>query len=166
MTTVRRHADADRAWLLALNNASLPAVSPLNAASLDDLLAETDVALVAEADGAAVGALIALARGRRYASLNYRWFEERLRAFLYVDRIIVAETARSAGIGARLYEHLFAIAAREGFASVCCEVNLEPPNPRSLEFHRRLGFVEIAARLNEADGKTVAMLVRPLDRGR
>ncbi len=48
---------------------------------------------------------------------------------------------------------------RKLISRLTCEVNLEPPNPASLEFHRRIGFSEVG-RLNTRDGRTVALLSR------
>jgi uncharacterized protein len=41
------------------------------------------------------------------------------------------------------YQNLFAAAKAAGHNRVTCEINLAPPNPGSILFHRALGFVEI-----------------------
>lgn len=96
------------------------------------------------------GAIVVLGPGVAYDSPNYRYYEERLSAglapgpFRYVDRIVVAPDIQRRGVGRRLYEAVFDDARHAGAAEVTCEVNLDPPNPGSQAFHRRLGFVEVA----------------------
>jgi predicted GNAT superfamily acetyltransferase len=60
--------------------------------------------------------------------------------FVYIDRIIVAESARGLGFARLLYEDLFAETMQSGHNRVVCEVNIEPPNPASVAFHASMGF--------------------------
>lgn len=46
---------------------------------------------------------------------------------------------------------------------VCCDVNLDPPNPASDSFHAGFGFAEVG-RARLASGKQVRYLVRHADR--
>lgn len=154
--------EADRDWLLALNQACLPAVSSLDRPALDALLADAAVARVARIGAAPAGALIALRPGTSYGSDNYRWFCDRFDDFLYVDRVMVSETARGGGVGAALYDDIAGIAARLGVPRVTCEVNEEPPNPGSMRFHERHGFGKIESRASTGGSKRVAMLERPV----
>jgi predicted GNAT superfamily acetyltransferase len=41
---------------------------------------------------------------------------------------------------------------------VTCEVNLDPPNPRSLAFHERLGFREVGRQATKGGAFTVVLL--------
>ena len=50
-------------------------------------------------------------------------------------------------------------AERNQLRSLVCEVNVEPPNPRSMAFHARQGFDEVG-RLLTTDGRYVALLQR------
>ena len=43
-----------------------------------------------------------------------------------------------------------------------CEVNIRPPNPSSLDFHRRLGFEQVGSLASDSDDKEVAMLLKQL----
>ena len=99
--------------------------------------------------------------GLGYESLNYRWLSERYDRFAYIDRIAVAEAARGRRIGEALYT-----AAIEAFAGnrpvLLAEVNLEPPNPGSLRFHKRLGFREVGERWEADRSKGVVYLERTL----
>ena len=83
--------------------------------------------------------------------------------FIYVDRIVVAASARGHGLARRLYGALFAEAARAAHSCVVCEVNSAPPNPESDAFHAALGFVEVGAATIHDGSKTVHYLLRKLD---
>jgi uncharacterized protein len=96
--------------------------------------------------------------GADYESENYAFFEARGVDHLYVDRIVVAASERGAGLGAVLYEAVFAAAAAEGRREVTCEVNLDPPNPGSLAFHERLGFRSVGTQATKGGTVTVSLL--------
>ncbi len=154
--------DLDR--LVALNNAAVPAVPATSGSEFAELLAMSDHAFGISdgdkpADGAALlGFVVGMNPGREYDSENYRFFEARGTDSLYVDRIVVDEQRRGQRIGQRLYERVFQIARADGRAEVTCEVNVEPPNPRSLAFHSRLGFVEVGRQGTKGDTVQVALL--------
>jgi len=116
---------------------------------------------VAESDGAVAGYLLAFGEGFAAIGDEYAWFSARHAAFLYVDQVAVARARWRAGVGAALYADLERAARARGAAVLTCEVNLEPPNPRSLAFHTRLGFSEVG-RLKVSDGRFVALLERVL----
>lgn len=150
--------------LAALNNAAVPNVNALSAAELVELAGKGETRVVR--DGGGLLGLILTMDGRQdYDSLNYRWFQARYADFLYVDRVIVAEAAKGRGVGRILYEDALARAAREGLPYLLAEVNVDPPNPASHAFHARLGFRPLAERLNEREGKVVAMLERLVETG-
>jgi len=151
----------DSAQVLLLNNAAVPAVNALDAASLAALLAECSHAVAVTTDAEpehVLGFSIVFAADADYASENYRWFAERSREFLYVDRIVVAEAARGQGLGEVLYRSIFTSAEAATAVVVFCEVNLEPPNPGSLAFHSRLGFAQIGRQSTKNDTVVVALL--------
>ena len=158
---------ADLAWMVQLNDAAVPAVPPMDAASLGDVLGHADLAIAVvdqdAPDALPVGMLLAMQPGGAYDSPNYRWFAEHGVDGLYVDRIVVADGHRGLRLGQVLYARVFAEARRTGRAAVTCEVNTLPPNPGSLAFHGRLGFVRVGE-LVDADGlHAVAMLSAPVD---
>lgn len=154
-------ADLDR--LVELNSAAVPAVSETDAAGMRRLLALSALALAIVDDADTVLAFaILMTPGADYASENYRFFQARGTDFLYVDRIVVAEGARDRGLGAELYRAVFDAARRQGRAEVTCEVNLDPPNPGSLRFHRRLGFTEVGRQATKGGSVTVALLAASL----
>jgi hypothetical protein len=70
--------------------------------------------------------------------------------------------AFGAGFSA-LYADLEGEAARRDTPRIVCELNLRPPNPRSLAFHERRGFEEVG-RMEVSDGRFVALLERSIAR--
>jgi predicted GNAT superfamily acetyltransferase len=155
-----RPSDLDR--VIELNRGAAPAVNDIDAAEMAWLVEHSHAAIAVVADNAPddiLGFVLALRPGVDYHSENYRWFTERGTDFLYVDRIVVAEGRRSAGIGALLYDAVFAAARAAGAAEVACEVNVEPPNPGSLVFHSRLGFTEVGRQATKNGSVVVTLLV-------
>ena len=147
---------ADLTALLAMNNALAPHVGLVGAARMADLAAWAELALVAELCGTLAGGMVAIGPGTAYDSPNYRWFCDRYPDFLYVDRVFVAPAFHGRGIGRRLYDPVTARAAARG-APVTCEVNELPPNPDSIAFHERLGFVTVGCQEYEGGAQRVAM---------
>lgn len=154
---------ADLDDVLALNQVWVPHVGSLERAGLEALVAEAvHTQVVRATDGELLGFLVALGPGAGYRSPNYRWFAQRHRGFLYVDRIAVSPSAQGRGIGRRLYDAAGVAAAERGAAVVCCEVNLTPPNPDSQRFHAALGFVEVGRQWTYDDTVEVQLLERPV----
>jgi len=159
--TIRDISSGDAAWLHALNVACLPAVNDLSPDQLWTLVGKTASTRVAELDGHPVGVAMTLAPGVDHDSMNYLWFDRRFHDFLYLDRIMVDQSARGTGVGKALYEDVFRIAsAMPGTRSVTCEVNLRPFNGGSLRFHAALGFVTIGEQETEGGKKAVTLLRR------
>jgi len=105
---------------------------------------------------------LAFDQDARYDSPNFLWFCARYPRFVYVDRIVVASSARGRGCARRLYRDLFEHAADAGYERVVCEVNSSPPNPASDAFHAALGFVETGT-ASVCDGsRTVRYLLHTL----
>lgn len=149
--------------ILALNSNAIPDVNHLDRRALKSLH-EQAVALIVARDvrtpgsgGSIGGFMLLLDEHADYASANYQFFKRRYETFLYVDRIVVSPVHQRMGIGRRLYEELFQLA---GENPATCEVNVVPPNPRSLAFHEQLGFSEVGEQDTEGGSKRVALLVR------
>lgn len=156
--TLRTIGDGDVAWILALNAQNEAATSPLDAARLRLMLGD---AFHARAVNATDGFIIPFDQSSAYWSENYLWFRERYPRFVYVDRIIIAASARRSGLARLLYTHVFDAARRAGRQTVGGEVNVDPPNPASDAFHASLGFVEVG-RAALSNGKTVRYLIKDL----
>lgn len=163
IVSIRAMGDQDHAAVVALNNANVPAVGPLDGESLVSLLAMASHAGVADVDGHLAGCFIVLPPGQPYASLNYRWFASRMVDFAYLDRIMVEPRWRRHGVGRACYQWLFD--ALRGTADLlCCEVNIRPLNQGSLDFHHALGFNEVGQQDTDAGAKRVALLARQVNR--
>jgi uncharacterized protein len=145
--------------MLALNNAHAQQLSWLEPQRLEHLVGE---AFLARRIGELNAFLLAFDQGARYDSPNFLWFRARYPRFVYVDRIVVASSARGRGHARRLYDDLFEHARRAGHACVVCEVNRIPPNPESDAFHAALGFVEVGVASIHGGSKTVRYLLRRL----
>ena len=133
---------ADHADVLAINEEFVELLAPLSQERLDLILGWSDRALVIDHDGFA-GFVITLRSGTTYDSVNYRWFAERYDDFYYLDRVVLSPRVRRLGFGSQVYDALEA-RAREVAPRMCLEVNADPPNVPSLEFHEGRGFREVA----------------------
>jgi predicted GNAT superfamily acetyltransferase len=148
--------------LLALNNAHATELSSLNAGELRTLL---DHAFHARHIGALDAFLIALDQSHpAYASPNYLWFRARRSRFVYIDRVVVAQSTRGKGHARRLYADLIEHALAAGHDLIVCEVNADPPNPASDAFHAALGFRPVGVAAIHGGAKTVRYLELSLSR--
>jgi uncharacterized protein len=145
--------------LLALNNAHAQELSWLEAERLEYLIGE---AFLAKRIGRLDAFLLAFDQDARYDSPNFTWFRARYPRFVYVDRIVVAPSARGRGCARRLYADLFEHAVRAGHDRVVCEVNTIPPNAASDAFHAALGFVEVGTASVYDGSRTVRYLSQML----
>lgn len=147
------------AALLALNNAHAVELSWLEPARLAHLVAQ---AFLARRVGVADALLLTFDQDADYDSPNFLWFRQRYPAFVYVDRVVVADSARGRGLAKALYDDLFAAAQAAGHERIVCEVNSDPPNPASDAFHAALGFVPVGTAEIHGGKKTVTYLERRL----
>lgn len=145
--------------MLALNNAHAQELSWLEPERLADLVEQ---AFLARRIGNLDAFLLALDQDARYDSPNFLWFAARYPRFVYVDRIVVASSARGRGHARRLYDDLFEHAVSAGHERVVCEVNMIPPNPESDAFHAALGFVAVGTASIHGGSKTVRYLERKM----
>lgn len=158
---LRQITRPDHDTVLALNQGALDGVGPLDGDRLEWILGLADQMLLADDDGTIAGFALTLMPGTEYDSANYRWFCERYEAFTYLDRIVIAPSHRRQGVGTAIYDAVEAAAAECHHPRVALEVNVEPPNVASLGFHTSRGYAEVG-RLEQDDGKTVAMMVKSL----
>ncbi|WP_152648076.1 GNAT family N-acetyltransferase [Demequina sediminicola] len=156
--------DSDLDTVVTMNNAAVPAVNELDTDAMRALHALCDVALVAtNRHGDVIAFLLSLANGQPYDSENYRWFEGRGVRHQYIDRIVVAASARGTGVGRAMYESVFERARERGASEVCAEVNVRPANPRSMDFHERQGFRVLGEQETKNNTVRVAMLSCAVD---
>lgn len=159
MSVLRPITPVDHDAVLAWNAAHVELLSPLDADRLTKLLGWCDLGAVITHDGHDVGFVLTFAAGSAYDSANFAWFTRRYDAFYYLDRIVVEPSLRRSGIASRVYDEVEE-RAREVGPVMCLEVNLDPPNEPSLEFHRRRGYVEVGQ--DDATGHVVGLMVKEL----
>ena len=161
---VRNIEIADLPRVLEINNANTPGVSELTFTELETDLENSLHALAIDNEQGEVCAFcITFAPNAPDAGDNHRWFAERFKSFVYLDRIAIDSNHQNRGLGALLYQaveqHMQNSAEHP---LLCCEVNLEPPNPGSLRFHKRIGFTEVGRHSPQQD-YLVSMLSKNLN---
>ncbi len=153
-------APSDFDFVLSLNAACVPHVSPISNAELQWFGDNAAYLQVARIDNRPAGFLIGFRPGTTYASPNYRWFCENYDDFAYVDRVAVAEWARRRSIADSLYDSFATAQADAPFMT--CEVNLRPANEGSMLFHERMGFRQVSSQEIDDGRKEVALLEKRL----
>ncbi|HZQ41593.1 MAG TPA: GNAT family N-acetyltransferase [Rhizomicrobium sp.] len=137
--------------LLALNNHFAMELSPLDPAKARHLVRHAFMARTIGDEAL----LIAFDQDAPYDNANFGWFHERYDHFVYIDRVAIAPLRQGWGWAGLLYESLFARAREKGHVRVACEINLDPPNPRSETFHAGLGFEPVGQAILADARKTV-----------
>ena len=141
-----------------LNQANTPEVGSLESMQhLKQLIDFSAYNLVALKEDEVVGFIICLREGSAYWSENYKFFSKSLKKFLYVDRVAIDERHRRAGLGKAIYEDIFTHAGNENLP-ITLEVNTQPVNQPSLNFHEKMGFDRIGAK--DFDDHSVAYFIK------
>ena len=104
-----------------------------------------------------VGFIICMREGSTYGSENYKFFTQRLKKFLYVDRVVVDERHRRSGLGNAIYQDIFAYVNDKNLP-IALEVNTEPVNQPSLKFHEKMGFEKVGSK--DFDDHSVAYFLK------
>jgi uncharacterized protein len=172
MTTFlfRAATQSDFRAILALNQQSEHFLSPLDLNKLTHLAQEAAVFQVALPDavsdhGVIAGFLLAFGQTAYYNNQNFLWFKSRYTDFLYVDRVVISEEFRGQHLATGFYSLLERAARVQGISRLVCEIHIDPPNPVSLSFHERRGFIEVGQQTIEEEsnyGKLVSMRVKAL----
>jgi predicted GNAT superfamily acetyltransferase len=161
--TLRPLTPADAPIVLAINEASVHHLAPLDEDEYRWFLDAAALAWGAEVDGELAGFVFVLEPGAAYASRNYAWFSEHYDAFVYLDRVAIDVRARRRGVGTVIYDAVEAHAATLG-VPLLLEVNIDPPNHPSLAFHASRGFAEVGTLAHDEGTKVVRLLeLRPRD---
>ncbi|NNF17778.1 MAG: GNAT family N-acetyltransferase [Gammaproteobacteria bacterium] len=143
-TRIRLYGAHDATDILRLNRKSENLLSPMDSQRFAHLRQSGALVFVAEHAESIAGFLIGFHEGADYDSVNYQWFLKNTQRFLYIDRVVISETLRGLGIARLLYEQVKVQARADGLEKIVAEINAEPPNMESLEFHRKQGFREMA----------------------
>jgi predicted GNAT superfamily acetyltransferase len=157
---VRNIEIADLLRVLEINNANTPGVSELTFAELElDLNNSLHALAIDNEQGEVCAFCITFDPSAPDAGDNHRWFAERYKSFVYLDRIAINSNHQNRGLGALLYQSVEQRMLKSAEHSLlCCEVNLEPPNPGSLRFHQRIGFTEVGQSMQEYANYRVSYL--------
>ena len=129
-----------------LNQANTPEVGSLESIlHLKQLIDFSAYNLLVLKEDEIVGFIICIREGSAYGSENYKFFSKRLKKFLYVDRVAIDEQHRGLGLGQAIYEDIF-FQARHDSLPIALEVNTQPVNQPSLNFHEKMGFDQIGTK--------------------
>jgi predicted GNAT superfamily acetyltransferase len=140
---IRQAQATDFSRILDINATEEEKTSRIDLARITQLDRWSDYHRVVVAQGQVVGFLLVMSDASDYDGDNFRWFVERYKRFLYVDRIVIDQAYAGQGVGSALYGDLIQFAATQGCPVLCCEINVSPPNPVSHAFHARFGFNEV-----------------------
>ena len=141
-----------------LNQANTPEVGPLNSmAHLKQLIDLSAYNLFVLSSKEIVGFIICMREGSSYQSENYKFFSQRLKKFLYVDRVAIDEPHRRMGLGQAIYKDIFAQASNNDLP-IALEVNTLPLNQASLNFHEKMGFDRVGVK--DFDDHSVAYFIK------
>lgn len=141
-----------------LNQANTPEVGSLESMQhLKQLIEFSSYNLLVLKEDEIVGYIICMREGSAYGSENYKFFTQRLKKFLYVDRVAIDEQHRRAGLGQAIYENIFSQASNDSLP-IALEVNTQPVNQPSLNFHEKMGFDRIGAK--DFDDHSVAYFIK------
>ena len=129
--------------LYKLNQENTPEVGSIESyESFASLIDISSINLLIEYKKQPVGFVICFRENLEYESLNYKFFNDTKKNFLYIDRVVIKSHYRRMGLGTKVYKYLDEVAAKE-FLPICCEVNSIPLNQISLNFHAKNGCVEV-----------------------
>ena len=109
-----------------------------------------------------VGFLISYGANGSYESVNYQWFQQRLKAFRYIDRIVIDQAYRGRGFGDSCYQSLIDQSRRDKLCWLTAEIDIEPSNPGSLAFHQKHGFTEAGQQAVQNGKKRVSLQILPI----
>ncbi len=148
--------------VLALNNAASGGISPMDRTQLQHFYQIADYFRVAEMNGHVAGFLIALRENADARGANFRWFKQRYERFVYIDRIVVANTYRRHGLGRVFYSDVQSFAEPRA-PMLTCAVDLEPRDDVAVLFHGTYGFHEVGQQMLPDGEHHVGLLSKDLE---
>ena len=129
--------------LYSLNQENIPEVGSIRSLeSFASLLDRSSINLLIKYKKQVIGFVICFRENLEYESLNYKFFNESKKNFLYIDRVVINSSYRRMGLGTMMYNYLEYAADKE-ILPICCEVNSVPRNEISINFHIKNGFKEV-----------------------
>ena len=149
---IREARASDLQSIVSINAAEEEKTSRIDLARITQLDSWSTYHRVVIKEDQVAGFLLVMSSASGYDGANFRWFVDRYKSFLYVDRIVIDPAYAGMGVGTALYLDLIEFAKAQGHVALCCEINILPPNPISHSFHARFGFKEVG-HSNEADAQ-------------
>ena len=140
---IRQAQVSDFPRILEINTTEEEKTSRIDLARITQLDSWSDYHRVVTVEDVIIGFLLVMSEASDYDGDNFRWFIERYSRFLYVDRIVIDRTFARRGAGSALYADLIKFAVTQSWSTLCCEINVSPPNPVSHAFHAGFGFKEV-----------------------
>ena len=153
---IRQTQVSDFQRILDINAAEEENTSRIDMARITQLDSWSNYHRVVVVEDKIIGFLLVMSEASHYDGANFRWFVERYRRFLYVDRIVIDRTFPRRGVGSALYGDLIQFAVTQGWSTLCCEINVLPPNLVSHAFHARFGFKEVGRSAEAGAPKVVS----------
>jgi predicted GNAT superfamily acetyltransferase len=148
--------------ILGINAAGAPNVALVDRTELLRLTSMSGVFVVAETPAGIVGYLLAMSSSANYDGEEFQHFRAALeQPFLYIDQVAISPDARRSRVASDLYSYVEGVCRLRDTRMLCCEVNLDPPNPVSLRFHEKRGFSRFGE-LETRDGRRVTLLNREI----
>jgi predicted GNAT superfamily acetyltransferase len=126
--------------IFELNQNNIPALGSLNnLQKVQDIYNHSLFANLVIVQEKFAGFAFVMDHKSQYQSLNYKYFKNNFKNFLYIDRVAFGEKFQRKGYGTKLYNEIYKIADKSNLP-LCCEVNTIPLNKQSLDFHYKYGF--------------------------
>lgn len=148
--------DEDIPSIWKINEEGLPGTGEISKEALNQLIDISELSLGAFEESKLLGFVICLLPNKKYGSENYAWFNKKYEKFLYVDRIAVSRKYRNKEIGSKLYKKVITHANNIDL-KIAAEVSLNPPNPGSMRFHYRHGFIEVGTLTHKTTSVTMML---------
>ena len=164
MLSIRNLTLSDCKAILQINAASVPGVAALDESEFARLMAMPNHHFAVESDNhLVVGYALAFNSNAPYDGEEFQVFRQKSpKPFIYIDQVATQRESRRMGIGSAIYDALENAARLCDASTLCCEVNIDPPNPESMAFHQNRGFSQSEI-LTTADGRIVALLIKEVD---
>ena len=163
MLQLKDFSKEDLEFIFECNQLNKPQVGNLTLDKLKLLVKNSHYLKVAFYNGNPAGFLLCLIEDKNYDSPNYQWVSKKYSNFIYIDRISIMRQFQNMKISTAFYLDLITFSCLNNFSSIICEVNIQPPNPGSLRFHKRFDFLECGSQFTEQGTKEVQFLIKQLN---
>lgn len=147
--------------ILGLNNNASSVILPLDMTHMKHFYTNAEYFRVCEHNGVVAGFLVAFGSDAPHTSSNFHWFQEQYQDFLYIDRIVIANSLRGSGVGRSFYADIQSY-AEVRYPILACEVLTEQDSDPVRLFHGSFGFSEVGQHVMPENGLRASMLIKQL----